>query len=208
MICYFYRTAAESLITMQVMQALAEALKAIGKGYVFKVFKDLEMPIQTSLLKMELKGFGVNESHLYELSEKVTRLLKTLEETIYEVNGRKFNLTSSKDVAQVLGIYKNLQIARSKRVSTSKKVLSKLEMPLADLIMQYRKMSAILSNSVQPLLNSIQNNRIFGKSFSLTQTGRISMYDPNLQNVSKDFQLSYTGEIFLINVLEFVSNFI
>ena len=189
-----FRTSTESLIIMQVMSSLTENLQSIGKGYIHKVFKDLEMPIQLSLLRMELKGFAVNESKLYDLSEKITKLLKNLEENIYEVNGRKFNLSSSKDVAQVLGIYKNLQIAKRKRISTSKQVLGKLELPLADLIIQHRKMNAILSNSIQPLLNSIKNSKIYGKSFSLTQTGRISMSEPNLQNVSKDFDLVYDGE--------------
>lgn len=152
------------------------------------------MPIQLTLAKMEVEGFPANQAKLTDLIEKTSHLLRTLEQRIYALNaGRKFNLSSSKEVGKVVGIHRNQQLAKHKKVSTSKQVLEKLDVPIAKLIIQHRTLSTTVSN-MQSLLKLVDVERIYGKSFSFTQTGRISMYDPNLQNVTKDFLVEFEGK--------------
>lgn len=141
---------------------------------------------------MEVSGFPADPAKLRNLIEHTSRLLRTLEQRIYALNaGRKFNLGSSKEVGAVVGIHRN-QLAKQKKVSTSKQVLEKLEIPIAKLIIQYRTLSTTVSN-MHGLLQLVDGERIYGKSFSFTQTGRISMHDPNLQNVTKDFVVEFDG---------------
>lgn len=91
----------------------------------------------------------------------------------------------------VVGIHRNLE--KKKKVSTAKNVLEKLDLPIANAIMTWRTLSKTISN-IQPMTKLAKEGRIFGNSFSLTQTGRISMYEPNLQNVTKDFTVEFKGK--------------
>lgn len=61
--------------------------------------------------------------------------------------------------------------------------------PLANLILQYRKISAILSKSVNPLLSSIKNNKVYGTNITYTTSGRITMQEPSIQNIARDFSI-------------------
>lgn len=140
-------------------------------------------------MKMETAGFPINEQKLQETIENASSLQRQLEQHIYELNGRKFNLSSSKEVSKVVGIHQNL---RKKKVSTAKNVLGKLDLPIANCIMMWRTLTKTISN-MQPMAQLVKNGRVFANSFSLTQTGRISMYEPNLQNVTKDFLVEFKG---------------
>lgn len=183
------RTAVECFLTNILIREQMEMMNTTGKSLT-RVFCDLEMPIQLVLMKMESSGFPINESKLLQTIESATLLSRQLEQHIYELNGRKFNLTSSKEVSKVVGIHRNLE---KKKVSTAKNVLAKLDLPIADCIVTYRTLIKTISN-MQPMIHLVKNGRIYGNSFSLTQTGRISMYEPNLQNVTKDFNVEFKGE--------------
>lgn len=185
------RTAVECFLSKELVAQQLELLKVIGKNSLVRVFNDLEMPIQVALMKMELTGFPINEDRLRQMIEDTTALQRQLEQHIYELNGRKFNLHSSKEVSMVVGIHRNLE--KKKKVSTAKNVLEKLDLPIASAIMTWRTLAKTISN-IQPMTKLAKDGRIFGNSFSLTQTGRISMYEPNLQNVTKDFIVEFKGK--------------
>lgn len=143
---------------------------------------------------MEIKGFPINEQKFHATREKSKNLLRNLEQKIYSLNNRKFNLADPKEVGKVVGIHKNQVISNVKKSgSTSKQVLEKLTVPIAGLIMVHRKLTTTISN-MEALIGHIKNGRTFGNSFCFTQTGRISMNDPNLQNVTKDFVVEFEGE--------------
>lgn len=186
------RTAVECFLVNELICHQLETAKNTGKGQLLRVLRDLEMPIQLVLLKMELTGFPINVQKLQQMIEDTTLVQRQLEQHIYQLNGRKFNLASSREVSKVVGIHRNLE--RSKKVSTAKNVLEKLDLPIANCIMTWRTLSKTISN-IQPMMKIAKNGRIFGNSFSLTQTGRISMYEPNLQNVTKDFNVAFKGKI-------------
>lgn len=141
------------------------------------------MPLCLILARMEVFGFPVKEHRLSNLFSQIVSSMKKLEAKIFELNGSRFNINSSQAVAKVLGIHRK----PTGRVSTSREVLERLEAPIASLICQYRKLNTLLVKNVQPLMKTCRNNRVHGNSITNTATGRISMTEPNLQNVAKNF---------------------
>uniref|UniRef100_A0A1B0DMP4 DNA polymerase theta n=1 Tax=Phlebotomus papatasi TaxID=29031 RepID=A0A1B0DMP4_PHLPP len=180
--------AAECCIVFN-LRNLSAKLVAVGDGKLLKVFRELEMPIQISLFRMELTGFPVNSDEMEKFVEDCENLFGQLEKKIFTLHGKRFNIASSRAVANVLGIAKG-----KGKVSTAKSVLEKLGTPLSKLIMQHRTLTAVFTKTLHPLARSIEVDRIHGISFSLTQTGRITMHEPNLQTVAKDIQLDFGDE--------------
>lgn len=74
-------------------------------------------------------------------------------------------------------------------MSTRKNILEQSEHPIADLILQWRKINSTLTRMIYPLLRTIRENRIYGCYVTHTATGRITMHEPNLQNLIKDFEI-------------------
>lgn len=176
------RSSIESFLTLKLIEKQIEEMK-ISK--IVRIFQNLEMNIQVVLFKMEICGFPINERKLYDMIDEGTSILRQLETHIYKLNdGIRFNLSSSKEVSKVLGIHRNQE--KNKKVSTKKNILEKIDTLISKAIMQYRTLDKSLSN-MRPKVKLVNNGRIYANSFSLTQTGRISMFEPNLQNVTKDF---------------------
>lgn len=155
----------------------------------------MEMPMQIALYKMETFGFPTSEESIRKLNQDMQSTLKKLETRIYEMNGSKFQLGSSAAVAKVLGLHRKA----NGRVCTSKQILEKVDSPISNLIMIFRKLSVALTKNIQPLLKVVKNNRIHSHSISFTATGRISIHEPNLQNVAKNFELNFGNEKKLIS---------
>lgn len=152
---------------------------------------EMEMPIQRTLFEMEVTGLAVDPVKMATLGDDMDKLMRKIEQKIYQMNGRHFNITSSAEVAKVLGMRNKHQTATGFKVSTAKAVLEKMSDPMAKLIRQHRKLGATLNKSLRPLLRCIRNNRIHGNSMSFTSTGRIAMQEPNLQNIAKDFTVEF-----------------
>lgn len=146
--------------------------------------------MQIALYKMEIFGFPTNHDSIRKLNQDMQSTMKKLENRIYEMNGSKFQLGSSSAVAKVLGLHRKA----NGRVCTSKQILEKIDSPISNLIMTYRKLNVALTKNIQPLLKSVKNNRIYSQSISFTATGRISIHEPNLQNVAKNFDINFGNE--------------
>ncbi|XP_052845480.1 DNA polymerase theta [Drosophila gunungcola] len=179
------RASIEACVTVHIIKGQTENLERIGKGELLKFFQDVEMPIQMSLCHMEFVGFPAKQQRLQRLFQQMVAVMKKLEVKIYEQHGSRFNLGSTQAVAKVLGLHRK----PNGRVTTSRQVLEKLDSPISLLILGHRKLGGLLAKSIQPLLKCCQADRIHGQSISYTATGRISMTEPNLQNVAKDFAL-------------------
>lgn len=148
------------------------------------------MPVQLTLVKMEAAGFSIDSNDVILLSQELSDCLIKLEKKIYQTHGRKFNLSSTSEVAKVLGLNKN----SNGKISTTKEVLQTISTPLSELILQYRKVGATLNRTIIPIQKNILENKIYGNSISFTSTGRISMQEPNLQSVAKDFTVKISEE--------------
>lgn len=82
-----------------------------------------------------------------------------------------------------------LGLFRGRKVSTRKLILQQNDHPIADLILQWRKIDSTMTKMIYPLIRNITNDRIHGCYVTHTSTGRITMHEPNLQNLAKDFEV-------------------
>lgn len=82
-----------------------------------------------------------------------------------------------------------LGMFRGRKVSTRKQVLEQNEHPISDLVLQWRKMNCTLTKMIYPLIRMTVDGHIRGCYINHTATGRITMHEPNLQNIAKDFEV-------------------
>ncbi|SPP80381.1 DNA polymerase theta [Drosophila guanche] len=177
------RASIEACVTVHILKGQLEVLERTGR--MTSSFKDVEMPIQLVLCKMECYGFPAKQQRMTRLVKCMQDSLKKVEKKIFAMHGSYFNLGSTQAVANVLGLHKK----PTGRVSTSRQVLEKLGSPISELILVHRKLSMQLDKCMQPLIKCCVANRIHGHSITYTATGRISMSEPNLQNVAKEFAI-------------------
>lgn len=109
----------------------------------------MEMPVQKSLLHMEQTGMALERNALEVLSEQISDYIGELETEIFRLNGKRFAVNSSRQVAQALKVRKkNGSIA----AKCTRAQLLQIAHPMAKLILEHRSLHAILSKSVQPLI--------------------------------------------------------
>lgn len=136
------------------------------------------------LIENEIYGMAVDKNRMQLLVDLLRNQMRAIEKKAFTLAGRKFSFNSSHEVAKVLGMLNG-----KRKVSTRKQVLEKNEHPVSDLVLHWRKLSTILSKMLLPLLRVIQDDRISGTHITHTSTGRITMHDPNLQSLAKDFDI-------------------
>ena len=185
-----YEYAAEDAdITLQLKNKLEPELKDKG---LEKLFYEIEMPLVPVLAKMELAGVRLDTASLQETSEILTERLGEIEARIYELAGDRFNISSPKQVGDILfGKLKILEKAKktkSGQYVTNEEVLQTLagKHEIVAKILDYRGVKKLLSTYVDalPKLINPKTGRIH-TSFNqaVTATGRLSSSDPNLQNI-------------------------
>lgn len=185
-----YKYACEDAdITLKLKNILQKELEKQG---VTELFRRIEMPLVSVLAKMEQNGVRIDTQALQEASQLYTGRMKEIEQKIYEAAGLTFNISSPKQVGEVL--FETLKISgkakktRTGQYSTSEEVLENLrdKHPVVGLILAYRGLKKLLSTYIDalPLLIHPQTGRIH-TSFNqtVTSTGRLSSSNPNLQNI-------------------------
>lgn len=135
------------------------------------------------LASMEVDGIGINTEITNDLINTLKQQQNDFEKFAFSLAGRRFSMQSSRDVAKAIGIYKG------KKTSTSKQVLERNENPISSVVLKWRKLNAILTKMLYPLLRMVENERIHVSCITHSATGRITMHDPNLQNVARDFPI-------------------
>ncbi len=145
------------------------------------------MPLTHVLFSMEQEGISIQESFLDEYGALLNEKLDALAQKIYSHAGMIFNINSPKQLANVLFDELNLSSGGKKR-STSADVLEKLrgKHPIIDDILEYRKIAKVSSTYIDGLKKHIRSDQKIHTSFNqtMTQTGRLSSSEPNLQNIS------------------------
>ncbi len=156
---------------------------------MWKLFREVEMPLIYTLYDMEVNGVRVNGEALREYGENLGARIKNLEAEIYDMAGEVFNINSPKQLGVVL--FEKMAIPGGKKTktgySTAADVLEKLapEYPVIHKILEYRQYAKLKSTYADGLRGFIQEDgRIHGKFHqTVTATGRISSAEPNLQNI-------------------------
>ena len=175
-------------VTLRLTHALGLRLDEIPK--LRRMMDEMEMPLLSVLLEMELGGFAVDTAWLRVLGPQIDGLIGALAKRIWEAAGHPFNIGSSRQVAQLL--YEELGLKPGKQgkmgFSTDEAELERLapEHEIPRLILEYRGYEKLKSTYIDalPKLVQPQTGRIH-TSFNQTiaATGRLTSTDPNLQNI-------------------------
>lgn len=163
-------------------------LQDLKKMDLTDLYFNLELPLTEVLYRMERDGFKIDESQLEQLDQEFTSKLETLTKEIYNEAGEEFNINSPKQVAEILFDKLQLFAYSNKKRSTGIEVLEELKYahPIVELIINYRKYQKLKSTYIDVYKHICQEKgSIIHTSFhqSLTNTGRLSSSDPNLQNI-------------------------
>ena len=178
--------AAKLACLQRVIPALQQALRDNDQE---TLYYDMELPLATVLADMECAGIRVSADTLEQMDASFTEQLAAIEQEIYDQVGETFNLNSPKQLGVVL--FEKLQLPVLKKTktgySTAADVLEKLQWqsPVVADILRYRQLAKLNATYVTGLLATIQEDGKIHTRYvqTLTQTGRLSSTDPNLQNI-------------------------
>jgi len=150
---------------------------------------DMEHHLIGVLYGMETEGVKIDEEHLNGLSAFLSQTTEELAKKIYEQAGEVFNILSPKQLGTIL--FEKLELPVVKKTksgySTNAEVLEKLSgmHPIIDLVKEYRQVTKLNSTYVEGFRSAMDENGILRTTYqqTLTQTGRLSSTEPNLQNI-------------------------
>lgn len=168
------------------LRIFGKATADLAKISSIELFRDVEIPLASVLSKMEIEGFPLDRKTLEAIGLGFRKKLDTLTTEIHELAGEKFNISSPKQVGEI--VYGKLGMPGNKKGSTSVDALKALsgQHPIIDKILEYRKYSKLISTYIDGLVDFIFPDGKLHASFNqaLTTTGRLSSSEPNLQNIS------------------------
>ena len=158
----------------------------------YTVYKRLENPLIQVLMKMEDEGIIVNPVKLKEISKNLSVEINKLEDKIYMMTNKKFNIGSPKQLGEIL--FDEMKIDGGKRSKngswqTSVEILENMSISgheIADFILDWRHFSKLKSTYSDALINQINSeSKRVHTSYSMVgaSTGRLSSSNPNLQNI-------------------------
>ena len=176
-------------ITLQLKNVLEPKLKEVG---VDQLFHEVEMPLIPVLAEMECNGVRIDTAALKETSEVFTQRMLQLEQEIYQAAGKTFNVSSPKQVGDILfgemKIVDKPKKTKTGQYVTSEEVLQTLRAkhPIVAHILDYRALKKLLGTYVDALpklINPRTGHIHTSFNQAVTATGRLSSSDPNLQNI-------------------------
>lgn len=155
----------------------------------YELYEDIELPVTRILGEMEFAGTEIDLDVLKEMDTAFDETIEKLANDIYRISGTTFNISSPKQLGQVL--FEDLGLKGGKKTktgySTSQDVLEKIidAHPVVPLVLEYRMLTKLSSTYLKGLQEQVfPNNKIHTiYKQTLTHTGRLSSVDPNLQNI-------------------------
>ncbi|WP_338652899.1 DNA polymerase I [Sporosarcina psychrophila] len=167
----------------------AEIEEKLQDNDQYDLYHELELPLAAILAKMETTGVKTDRETLLTIGTELSAKLATLETTIYEIAGEKFNINSPKQLGVIL--FEKIGLTPIKKTktgySTAADVLEKLESEheIISHILNYRQLGKLNSTYIEGLLKEIHEDGKIHTRFqqALTTTGRLSSINPNLQNI-------------------------
>jgi DNA polymerase-1 len=176
-------------ITLMAREVLMPRLKELGLD---DLMASVEMPLVPVLMRMEMRGTGIDVKRLHELSKSFEQQLDALEGGIYGLAGEAFNINSSQQLGRIL--FEKLRLPVQKKTkkktgySTDVNVLTVLagQHELPALILKHRTLAKLKSTYADALIGLVnpETGRIHTSyNQTVAATGRLSSSDPNLQNI-------------------------
>lgn len=155
----------------------------------YELYEDIELPVTRILGEMEFAGTEIDLDVLKEMDTAFDETIEKLANDIYRISGTTFNISSPKQLGQVL--FEDLGLKGGKKIktgySTSQDVLEKIidAHPVVPLVLEYRMLTKLSSTYLKGLQEQVfpdnKIHTIYKQTF--THTGRLSSVDPNLQNI-------------------------
>lgn len=152
------------------------------------LFNNIELPLSTVLAKMELNGISIDKQILEDMKEDIKIKMELISKDIYNLAGHEFNISSPKQLGEVL--FDELKLLHAKKNKTGyvtdANVLGKLiEYPIVKSILEYRLLSKLYTTYLEGIINTISPDGKIHTIYTqaITRTGRLSSIEPNLQNI-------------------------
>lgn len=166
-----------------------ELLSEMQKEDCIYLFNEIEMPLSIVLGEMEYVGIRIDKSVLYEMNKELDCKIEEISNKIYELVGKKFNISSPKQLGEIL--FEKLKIGTGKKTrsgySTDKTILEKYKdrHPVVPLVLEHRMLTKLQSTYIVGLEGNILEDGKIHTIYTqtLTRTGRLSSIEPNLQNI-------------------------
>lgn len=184
---FYEHVARKAHALLNLEEPLTRKLKE-NEQYV--LLQDLELPLALILAEMEYTGVLVDTDRLKEMGEELKARLADIEEEVYELAGETFNLNSPKQLGPILFEKLGLPVIKKTKTgySTAADVLEQLESahPIIPKLLLYRQLGKLQSTYIEGLLKVVdkETHKVHTRfNQALTQTGRLSSVDPNLQNI-------------------------
>lgn len=163
-------------------------IQDMQKEEVLNLFNEIELPLSKVLGKMELEGIRCDTSILENMGQEIKNRIDKISQEIYEESGCEFNISSPKQLGEVL--FETLGLPHGKKnkngYSTDEATLSKLRgYPIIENVLEYRMLTKLYSTYIEGLKNSVMEDGKIHTIYTqtLTRTGRLSSIEPNLQNI-------------------------
>ncbi|HGK7331557.1 TPA: DNA polymerase I [Streptococcus suis] len=185
---FFPHLARKVQVLIETEQAM---LAKLEEHEQLELFYEMELPLADVLAKMEIAGIKVEKETLQAMQAENEVLIEQLTKEIYELAGQEFNINSPKQLGTILFEDMGLPLEYTKKTktgySTAVDVLERLApiAPVVSKILDYRQITKLQSTYVIGLQEAIlEDGKIHTRYVQdLTQTGRLSSTDPNLQNI-------------------------
>ena len=164
-------------------------IKRLEEENMLDLYKNIEIKVARVLANMEFEGIHVSKKALDEMSQEFDERIKVLEGSIYTLAGTEFNIASPKQLGVVLFEDLGLPVVKKTKTgySTAVEVLEQLQYKhdIIPLIMEYRTLTKLNSTYAKGLVKDITREGKIHTRYeqTLTQTGRLSSVNPNLQNI-------------------------
>jgi len=167
-----------------------ELIAGLKENEQYDLFMNLELPLAQVLAQMEHEGIKVDVNKLKEMDVEINGRIEVIEKRIHELAGEDFNVNSPKQLSVILFEKLELPVIKKTKTgySTAADVLEKLEKEhdIIPEILMYRQLKKLHSTYIEGLLKVVykDTNKIHTRfNQALTQTGRLSSTEPNMQNI-------------------------
>jgi DNA polymerase-1 len=167
-------------------------MSELKKRGLEKVYNDIELPLMAVIESMQNRGMKIDRKILSGLAKTYHNTVADLEQKIWKFAGREFNISSPKQLGEILFDVLGLKPKNAKKTSGGARSTKESELekmrdmhPIVPLVFEYRELTKLLStyiDAIPPLLD--ENDRLHARFIQTgTTTGRMASQEPNLQNI-------------------------